>query len=518
MLQNLPRTSSYSQLDFWVDEAIWGHRLYDEQTPWLCFMEFLGVLNSEYEKGSAFKEQSYNTLSYNPYSRIYLRNLLFNNPYIEVVNKDYEEHGDEKKAWEEWTKLAQQSFAGLNNEYPDLTYLQSNFEKFDYFYEAVKFLQNNTIEGENNKRWSSQFIFPYGKECLYEDLRIMGEKVQNDRRFFARTGELLYLMLSRSKKGGSILPFFESNILKSNTIYNRLARILQPNKGDEAPLGDMKGTYLPYEYLPEYSNLADDWINIINCEIPAYDTIPHLVNITGLHMIIYFLNRSKDALNESTKTQFILEILAPKKTIIRELASDSYLENNNLSRLALERYIRAIQETEEWEQIFKLPDPLYEAQKLLNEKFLWPSNTEDLSLFDSPEELIDELVKKATLRHKQHVNNFHRTWGKEIGLISSRNSQRMRYAPTDSLLKTLVLTNVPERMEFQEFLTILNLKYGFIIGDKEAVEVTNSGQADLEAFSENVLRLEQRLSSMGLLRRLSDAVAYVENPFVKDGF
>ena len=238
----------------------------------------------------------------------------------------------------------------------------------------------------------------------------------------------------------------------SKSIYNRLAKILQPNEGDEAPLGDMKGTYLPYEYLPEYSNLADDWINIINCEIPAYDTIPHLVNITGLHMIIYFLNRSKDVLNESTKTQFILEILAPKKTIIRELASDSYLDNNNLSRLALERYVRAIQETEEWEQIFKLPDPLYEAQKLLNEKFLWPSNTEDLSLFNNPEELIDELVKKATLRHKQHVNNFHRTWGKEIGLISSRNSQRMRYAPTDSLLKTLVLTNVPERMEFQEFL------------------------------------------------------------------
>ena len=69
----------------------------------------------------------------------------------------------------------------------------------------------------------------------------------------------------------------------------------------------------------------------------------------------------------------------------------------------------------------------------------------------------------------------------------------------------------------KNFLSILNFKYGFIIGDKEAVEVTNSGQADLEAFSENALRLEQRLSSMGLLRRLSDAVAYVENPFAKDG-
>ena len=31
----------------WVDEAIWGHRLHDEQTPWLTLLEFLGVLLAE---------------------------------------------------------------------------------------------------------------------------------------------------------------------------------------------------------------------------------------------------------------------------------------------------------------------------------------------------------------------------------------------------------------------------------------------------------------------------------------
>ncbi len=516
MLQTLPRTSAYKQLDFWVDEAIWGHRLYDEQTPWLCIMEFLGVLSSEYQKNTAFKEQSFNALSYNPYSRIYLRNLLFNNPYIEVVYRDYEEHKDEKKAWQEWTKLAESNFAGLS-EYPNLMYLQKNFEKFEDFYESIKFLQNNTIEGENNKRWSSQFIFPYGKECLYEDLRINGDKVQNDRRFFGRTGELLYLMISRSGQVDNILTFFESNILNSNSIYNRLAQLLQPNKGIEDAIKDTKGTYLPYEYMPEFSNVAEDWNSIMNCKIPAYDTLPHIVNITGLHMILYFLNRSKNVLQHKDKTMFVIEILAPKKTIIRDLASDSYINNNNLSRQALEQYIRSIKETDEWNKIFTLPDPFFEAQKLLQEKFLWPSTTEDLSSFESPDALIDELVDKAVIRHKQHVNNFHRVWGKEIGLSSSRNSQRIRYAPTDNLLKTLVLTNVPERMEFKEFLRKLHDKYGFIIGDKEAIEVTNSGQADLEAFSENALRLEQRLSSMGLLRRLSDAFAYVENPFAKDG-
>ena len=36
--------------DMWVDEAIWGHRLYDEQTPWLALLEFLNVLRSEAQR------------------------------------------------------------------------------------------------------------------------------------------------------------------------------------------------------------------------------------------------------------------------------------------------------------------------------------------------------------------------------------------------------------------------------------------------------------------------------------
>ena len=41
--------------DMWVDEAIWGHRLYDEETPWLAFLEFLNVLGSEDHDSRAFQ-------------------------------------------------------------------------------------------------------------------------------------------------------------------------------------------------------------------------------------------------------------------------------------------------------------------------------------------------------------------------------------------------------------------------------------------------------------------------------
>ena len=68
-------------------------------------------------------------------------------------------------------------------------------------------------------------------------------------------------------------------------------------------------------------------------------------------------------------------------------------------------------------------------------------------------------------------------------------------------------------MEFQEFLDTLYQKYGFIIGEKQAIDIIQRKEADLEAFSDNAERLEQRLASLGLLKRLSDACAYVLNPY-----
>lgn len=34
-------------VNIWVDEAIWGHRFYNDQTPWLVFWSFLQYFNQE---------------------------------------------------------------------------------------------------------------------------------------------------------------------------------------------------------------------------------------------------------------------------------------------------------------------------------------------------------------------------------------------------------------------------------------------------------------------------------------
>jgi hypothetical protein len=518
MIKILPRPLKVEP-EIWVDESIWGHRLYDEQTPWLCILEMLCITQSGASNGQAFVESKFNELKYEIYPRLYLRNILFNNPHIEAIATEYL---DDNERWQMWQDAIASNVGGLTS--PDFSYLKSRFESFKDFAEIVKFLQSSAIEGDSNKRWSSKFVFPYGPDCLYEDLRVTGAHFTNDRRFFGRTGELLYLMLCRSGRGEEILSRLAStgiithNYSKNHrgSKWNQLVLALQSPIDRGTPRESGSPPYLPYEQLPEYERLADDWLSILGCDLPDYDALPHVVTITGLHLIIYLLNRAKAMLGESTSSRFVLEIVAPKKTTVRELASDEYQRNNNLPQRAIEHYIRSTADLPEWQACLNSYNPVEDAIDLLQERFAWSAKEEESDGSGSPVDLLNSLREKAVKRHQQHLAKFHGSWAREIGLSSTRSSRRTRYAPTDSFLRTLVLATVPRRMEFQEFLAKLHQKYGFVIGDHQAEDLINSGDADREDFVANAARLERRLASIGLLKRLSDACAYVQNPFASE--
>jgi hypothetical protein len=507
----LPRPTKLDYLDMWVDEEIWGHRLYDEQTPWMCLLEFMNVLQSEIKSDQPFLESEFNTLLYAPRSALYLRNILFNNPRMSVIQEQYSANEEQ---WEHWFKAMSETSSGLQTS--NFKYLKERFSNFSDFKKVVDFLRSTAIEGESNKRWSSKFVFPYGPSCLYEDLNVKDTSSTNDRRFFARTGELLYLMLARSGRQAELLEHLKPLMFNSKAKWNRLVATLQPT--EDTDTSKRSGCYLPIQQLPEYTNLADDWLNILKCKMPGYDALPHLTTLAGLHLIIYFLNRSRLVLDLANPCGFVLEIVSPKKTIIRTISTESFDTNDGFSRQAIEAHIRQVLATEEWQNAKQSDDPLSASIFLLRYRFAWPptkdrDSDEEIAGVGSPELMIDKLCAKALVRHKQHIDKFHSSWGRQIGFSSRRGTNRTRYAPTDSFLKTLVLTTVNVRMEFQEFLNELHQKYGFVIGDRQAKEIIASGSADKKAFVENANRLEQRLASIGLLKRLSDACAYVENPF-----
>ena len=120
----------------------------------------------------------------------------------------------------------------------------------------------------------------------------------------------------------------------------------------------------------------------------------------------------------------------------------------------------------------------------MQKQFKWPSEDEESSDW-SADSLIEKLIDKAQLRHKQHLAKVHSAWSKAIGLSSRRLSRRMRYAPNDHFLKSLVITVVDKRMPFDDFLEVIKNRYGLVVGEAQAQELITSNQVDQEAFSKN---------------------------------
>jgi uncharacterized protein YtpQ (UPF0354 family) len=85
------------------------------------------------------------------------------------------------------------------------------------------------------------------------------------------------------------------------------------------------------------------------------------------------------------------------------------------------------------------------------------------------------------------------------------------------LLKSIVVSIVEDRMQFDEFLAEAKCRYGLVIGDAEGARLVSAKLVDQEELSENRNNLEARLVSLGLVRRLSDSCSFVENPFAFQG-
>jgi hypothetical protein len=495
------------RVNFAVDEHIWGHRLYDEQLPHLAVLEFLGVVGSNLNH--ALVETAGQKVRYRPQHQIRLRGLLFNNPFVETIRD--RSISDEEK-WREWSALFAQDATGLGDD--DMGYLRKAFFNFDDFAKAIELLRSSAFEARSNKRWSSKFVFPFGPDALFEDLRVESGGVSNDRRFFARTGELLYLMLCRAARGPELGEQLSRRLFNASAPMNRLVRALQGEPQLAANSRDVG--FLPLASNPRFDQLCEDWLAILEKDMPIYDALEHLIASAGLNLLLYFLEQAKTQSGDAEPVVFFCEIVSKERTKVRSLSGDSYQLNQGLSTKAVRASIEQTRMLPEWEAAAAADYPDAERANIMRGRFQWPApDSDDAGDYArmSGDKLIEKLVDLALFRHDQHVGKIHASWSRAIGLSSRRLSRRTRYAPNDRLIKTLVVAIVEDRMQFDEFLAEVHRRYGMVIGDAEGARLVVDKKIDQEALSENRANLEARLVGLGLVRRLSDSCSFVENPF-----
>jgi len=500
-----PRPADHQQNEMWVDEQIWGHRLWDSQSPWLLFLEFLSVAEAKHREGSLLDErgQLY-PLQFWPNKRMSLRNLLFNN---ECMPRIAARVSDNAAAWTAWLKEIHETAQAVPS--PDFSYLQKHFRDFHQLELVISLLRAAAIESDSNRRWTSRFAFPFGPAGIYEDLSVKGSGHPSREYInFTRSGELLYLMLCRAKTAAELRAPL-ARFLCSDHPWNKLLNILQP--GEDMDRSRRDGSFLPWRTHDTFDKLGEDWLAVCNLRLPGFDAYPFLVTLSALHLSLYHLAVAADQCR-CERPRFLCEIVAPRKTLVRELSTANFLENTQLPRRAIESLVADIEQSPEWVQSLSEPGAFSLCKAILLDRVRWPRDPEDYDGPEVPETLISALRTAALRRHRQHNANVHRSFGGGAGLVSRRGTNRLRYAPNDSLLKALVLANVRQRMEFGEFLKRLYDRYGFVFGEREAELVLGREDLDKRAFQANAERLERRLATLGMLRRLSDACGYVINP------
>lgn len=507
LLLPAPPPNDHPDNEMWVDEQIWGHRLWDSQSPWLVFLEFLNTAEACHRDNRLLDQQgNYYPLLFRPYQRMFLRNILFNN---EALFRIGERCPDSTSAWASWLAWMGENAKAVASR--DFSYVQRRFSSFQQFASLVAMLRNSAVESDTNRRWTSRFVFPFGPNALYEDLNVTpAGSVVREYINFGRTGELLYMMLCRSARAIDLRPHLAAMLSGPNP-WNTVVAMFQPQGPEDSQTRSK--SYLPYRTHPRFDRLGEDWLQIFGLSLPGFDAFPHLVALSAFHVILYQLHLAAEWGGETRPVHFICEVVAPKKTLVRELSGLNFQHNAQLPQGAVEAYVRRIEESGEWRRAAEQPGAFSTCQNLLRDRVRWPRDRDDYDGPNDPVALMGELRQRAVARHRQHVANIHRNFGRDVGLVSKRGTNKLRYAPTDGLLKALILANVVQRMEFKEFLSCLYSRYGLVFGDREAERVLEGAEYDRKAFQANAERLEQRLGSLGMLRRLSDACAYVQNPF-----
>jgi hypothetical protein len=490
----------------WLEEQFWGHRLWDAQSPWLTFLEFLCVGDSANRAGHLFDfDKSQYPSDYRAFGRVHLRNILFNNE--QQIGRIAEAHGDSATAWSKWLAWIEANARGLDASERSFAYLRERFESFHEFATLVKALRSCVVESESNKRWSSRFIFPFGPSAIFEDLSIKDESPTREYIYFGRSGELLYHMLARSKLRKELSAVFPARVLDGANKWNLLVERLQPINTDR---GERRGVaaFLPYDAHPIFDLIAEDWLQLLSLRLPGFDVIPYLVTAGTFGLLLYQLHTSAMLVGANSKPSMICEIVAPKKGLVRELSIESFEENSFLSLEALDKLVLRAEAHPLWNVAGSPAERRHNRGNVLEELFRWSPDKE----VNDPDELFRYFRAEAKDRHRNHFGQVHRTFGRGVGLVSKRGTNRLRYAPTDHFLRYVVFASVRKRVEFSELLAHLFNRYGLVFGEREAVIASVEG-IDKKPFQQNALRLEHRLASLGLLKRLSDACAYVENPY-----
>ena len=500
--------------DMRVQESIHGHRFVQEQEPFMLVLEALAVCAAKPLGSVPPSDAIHEAFHYDLPHRRKMRFLLFQDRHLEKVVKDDTVPDDSK--WLVWKERVNNQFEPHNDGQDHFAYLDPVFDcRIDSLIQAVRLLQSMELDVMHNRRWTSRFLAVTGPDMICPDLREssnQGRGWSPDRRFFGRGGELVYLMLNRSRHVQLLGQLIGERLLNSEDPMNRIAHALSdPNDTDRSTpfIG-----YLPYRRHDAYDRLAEDWLGILRLKrLPRGHLFEPLFRITGLNLVVYLAERAREEVGAPSPEPIVADITDGADSQLRQSAK----EHLNRHRLAANRAVRAfierrLEADKRWSTALALGSPVAAADAL---RQLFGFKNRDLSR-GAPAKQRDALIDNALTRDKNNIHKYLLPLAKDIGLATARQRVGTWFAMDDHLLFALVMANVDRTVELRDFVARLHTRYGIVIGPDEARKAFDRLPVGAQSFAGNLMALEARMTRLALTRRLSDDCAFVINPYKQE--
>ncbi|AKL95586.1 hypothetical protein CACET_c21390 [Clostridium aceticum] len=500
-----------------LSESVWGHRFMDGQRGPEYVLEFLNVM--------AGTEYTLDAESYKRKKMTGFRRFVFEGSKEGRANEIIQLNKEERK------KLIEAI---------------DDTDKIDVIKEFFRNLEVTIYDASGkptNRSWYAKTLYPLHESLLFFEVRKKGDSIGYERNFFARGGELYYLMLSMGTQKHPELKV---------SIENRLSELLSKNKPIEtivksitsaidydsqqddkrAPLKVREND--PHPYLPEnvdvilFESFAKEFNNLINLNIEMYEMFNLMNSLVTFQIMRYLLDR----VNSEKQTRLFIDAMDGQIQQIMKLSSESFSKNELLIKNKYEQTFKKIfdekiqnseyveENLENWKK-----DDGYAFFQLLNLGNLHKKTKEraikvlekckdydDIKnkLFIVVKDIIDDQLKK-------HQIPIMRGLVRDGGLGGFRTGTNYRYFLTDNFLKILVFSNVaPDRsIEFSDFMEQLYEKYGIIIGEVQAKKsgLYEESKLNVRYFQRNEQSLRSKLQQNGLLVEYSDATAMIRNPY-----
>lgn len=505
---NVAEWKGKKESDIWVNEAIWGHRI-EEQALHALLLEFLGMAEGMFREEKLLEETSPDQdVQYRARKAAELRVILFLNPDLEKIASKHE--GDDEKAWEEWFAFIRNSGkSGHPNSYD---YLKDRFPRFADFADRVQLIRRAVMDVGNAKQWNYQLLYPIGPDALFIPT---DEKFGRNRILFTRTGELAYLMLTRADKSlrDELAIKFQEKFDASSQKNRLVASLLPDSLISEAPNG---GTYLPYKKHQAFDRLAQDLLNLLRLNLPENDVFDIMKHLIAFNLYVYTLETTRHSLGKARMAPIVCEILNTKSDVVRRYSGINKSDNEEKALKAVEQFFdKLISDNESVRATINDPkQPEQVKIDTLKELFDKQLALKKPPEADSSEAFLKATISIATAACRRGVMKAQSSLGRTAGLITKQGTNRLRYCPSDPLLRALILVNVTERTEEAKVLDSLYERYKIIISKEHAAKEELDDQfIEMSHYDKNKERLTRRLIALGLATRKSDACTYIHNPY-----